>query len=210
MVHSDAGTEQSGKISLFSLSLIFLRLGALTFGGMWAAADRIEKDLVHRRNLITSDELRAMMITAALIPAPKFLGFGGMVGYRVRGYFGSCVALTSLMAPGATLITIAAIFLRGSGDGTLLATIQTSVGLGIVGLLLGNATKMAMKSKLPRRDYVIGLMLGASVPIAVLIFDISLLIMAVGGLIVGSFLIRPRKDTEKADTDNNNNSPEEK
>lgn len=198
MVHSDAGTEQSGKISLFSLSLIFLRLGALAFGGMWAGADRIEKDLVHRRNLITSEELRAMMITAALIPAPKFLGFGGMVGYRVLGYFGSCVALISLMAPGATLVTLAAIFLRGSGDGTLLASVQATVGLGIVGLLLGNATKMTMKSKLPRKDYSIGLVLGASIPIAVLVFDVSLIVMSIGGLIAGAFLIRPKTDKNNA------------
>lgn len=179
------------KISLVALGLMFLRMGALTFGGMWAAVDRIEKELVHKRDLVTVEQVRAMMITAALIPAPKFLAFGGMVGYQLRGFLGSFVALSCLLVPGASMVLLAVMFLSEGAEGTLLASIQRIVGLGIVGLMMGNAVRMAMASKVSTGKRVIGLALGAAVPIGVFFGDISLLILAFAGLALGSILIRP-------------------
>lgn len=181
------------RLSLVALGLLFLRMGALTFGGMWAAADRIEKELVHKRDLITVEQVRAMMITAALIPAPKFLAFGGMVGYQLRGYVGSCVALSCLMFPGAVMVLVAVMFLSEGAEGTLLASIQRIVGLGIVGLLLGNAVRMAMASKVSPAKRAIGLALGAAVPLGVFLGNLPLLVLAVFGLTLGALLIRPKK-----------------
>ena len=95
------------SLSLWTLAWIFFKLGALAFGGMWAAMDRIEKELVIQRGWITKEQQVAMMMTAALIPAPKFLAFGGMVGYSLRGYVGSCIALTTLILPGASVVLVA-------------------------------------------------------------------------------------------------------
>lgn len=191
MSSTETTTPTAPRLSLVALGLLFLRMGALTFGGMWAAADRIEKELVHKRDLISVDQVRAMMITAALIPAPKFLAFGGMVGYQLRGYIGSCVALSCLMFPGALMVLVAVMFLSEGAEGTLLASIQRIVGLGIVGLLLGNAVRMAMASKVSPGKRVIGLVLGAAVPVGVFLGNLLLLVLALVGLTLGAVLIRP-------------------
>ena len=188
---SATNSNPQPTISLLSLGLIFLHIGAVAFGGMWAAIDRIEKELVHKRGLVTEAEVRAMMITAALIPAPKFLAFGGMVGYQLRGYPGSVVSLVSLMAPGFSIVLAVSMFLGQGEEGTLLSSVQYTLTLGIVGLLLGNALKIALSAKVKPWQRALGAAIWAAIPLAVYLGNLSLLVMAVGGLIFGSLFIRP-------------------
>lgn len=190
-VHALTDPLPGPPVSLISLALVFLNMGAFTFGGMWAAVSRIENVLVHKRKWISSDTLRAMMITAALIPAPKFLAFGGMVGYRLRGYTGSVVSLVCLMLPGALLVLVGAILLRQGEPGTLLAAVQHSITLGIVGLLIGNAIHMARSSQLKGWRLIAGLAIAAMIPLMTLVFGIPLLVMALLGLVSGALFIRP-------------------
>lgn len=199
MSSTEVTTPTHSRLSLLTLGFLFLRLGTLTFGGMWAAVDRIEKELVYRRNLVSAEQIRAMMITAALIPAPKFLAFVGMVGYQLRGYAGSCIALSCLLFPGAIMVLAAVMFLTEGSEGTLLASIQRIVGLGIVGLMLGNAVRMAMASRVSPAKTAIGLMLGAAVPIGVFFGNLSLLLLAVSALALGALFIRPEKSAMTAD-----------
>lgn len=189
--------EQPSKISLWHLGVIFMHIGAVAFGGMWAAIDRIEKELVHKRRWTTETDIRAMMITAALIPAPKFLAFGGMVGYQLRGFPGSVVALVCLMAPGFSLILLVTMMVGQAEAGTLLASVQHMLTLGIVGLLLGNAAKIATKTKVALRQRLVGFCIWASIPLAVLLGQVSLLLMAVLGLVLGALLIRPNPIDEE-------------
>ena len=55
---------------------------------MWAAMDRLQRELVERRGLISVEDQRSLMLAAAMIPAPKFLAFAAMVGYRIGGIVG--------------------------------------------------------------------------------------------------------------------------
>lgn len=185
------------EVSLLALAGVFLKMGAFTFGGMWAAFARIEADLVDKRGWISAEHQRAMMITAALIPAPKFLAFGGMVGYRLRGFVGSVVALVCLMLPGALLVLAGAVMMRQGEPGTLLAAVQHSLTVGIVGLLLGNAANMAQRSDLTGRKLFIGSMIAVSIPLMTLAFNVPLMAMALFGLIAGAVFIRPESDTDK-------------
>lgn len=186
-----ATTQARPRVSLLALARVFLKMGALTFGGMWAAMLKIEDELVHRQGWLTADDQKAMMLTAALIPAPKFLAFGGMVGYRLRGFPGSFVALVALMLPGALLVLIFAMTFRQGQEGSLLAAVQRMVSLGIIGLLLGNAVKMARSTKDRSWRLPVGLAIAVSVPLATLLFGAPLMVVAIGGLALGALLIRP-------------------
>ena len=75
--------------------------------------------------------------------------------------------------------------------GTLLGTVKHTVSLGIVGLLIGNAVRMARQSKVKLSSRLVGCGLWATVPIAVHAFGASLLLMAVITLVLGAWLIQP-------------------
>ena len=51
--------------------------------------DRLQKELVERRRLLSIEDQRSLMLAAAMIPAPKFLAFAAMVGYRIGGILGA-------------------------------------------------------------------------------------------------------------------------
>ena len=180
-------------VSFLTLGAVLLRIGATTFGGMWAATQKLEAELVKRRGWLTADEQRSLMIASTLIPAPKFLAFGGLVGFRLRGWAGSLVALVALLVPGALVVLLGAMLLSPEVIGPSIVPVQRAVGIAIIGLLLGNAFRQVSGPRIERRRKAVGIALGASVAVAALA-GVSLLVAAVLGLVLGALLLRGGED----------------
>lgn len=199
----DEQTEQSrarahgtDPVSLLDLMVIFFRIGATTFGGMWAGSQKIEKELVHRRGWLTIEDQKALMMAAALIPAPKFLAFGGMVGFRLRGWLGAILTLSALLAPPALFVLAGTIFLNPEALGGPMVPLQRAVGIAVVGLLFGNAYHQLTSSKVGRREKARGTALAITVAMSI-ILGAPLMLAAIAGLIVGVFVIRNGKEKTK-------------
>ena len=180
--------EPSHELSLLLLGAVLLRIGATTFGGMWAATQKLEAELVRRRAWLSAEEQRSLMIAATLIPAPKFLSFGGLVGFRLRGWAGSVVAIFALLAPGALVVLLGVILLSPEVVGPAIVPLQRAVGVGVIGLLLGNAFRQVSSSKVQGRQKAIGVALAVSVAVAA-IAGVSLILAALVGLVLGTFLL---------------------
>ncbi len=86
-------------VELLGIFRVLFMAGATTFGGMWAATDKLERDLVERTGWLPREELRASFVLATPIPAPRFLGFGALVGYQVGGWPGSFPGLWGCCCP---------------------------------------------------------------------------------------------------------------
>lgn len=185
----EVSAARSKPVSLLNLSLVMFRIGATTFGGMWGATQRLEDELVRRKGWLTLEEQQALMVAATLIPAPKFLAFGGMVGFRLRGWLGSIVSLFSLLAPPATFVVLGVIVLNPDVLGAPIVPLRRATGTAVVGLLFGNAYLQLKASKVEGRDRAIGLVLAASVAIAA-VAGVPLLIAAVAGFTLGALVIR--------------------
>lgn len=180
-------------ISLLALSTTFFRIGASTFGGMWAATQKLENELVHHKRWLTLEEQQTLMVGATLIPAPKFLAFGGMVGFRLGGWPGSIVSLCSLIAPAALFVTMGAIFLNPDVLGAPMVPVRRAVGIAIIGLLFGNAYHQLNSANLKSRKKAAGILLAILVATAA-ISGVPLIVAAVAGFALGTIFIR--KDAE--------------
>ncbi len=157
---------------------------------MWAAIDRLQRELVERRNLLTIDDQKSLMLAAAMIPAPKFLAFAAMVGYRVGGVWGAIGSSVFILLPG-TLIVIAACVLTGAvSENPALVTVQRYVGLGVIGLLVGNAVRMFVGDRIDRDSILFGLLISLGIPVYVILYDGSLIMAACAGIALGSLTIR--------------------
>lgn len=183
-------------ISLLALSMMFFRIGASTFGGMWAATQKIEKELVHRKGWLSLEEQQTLMVAATLIPAPKFLAFGGMVGFRLGGWLGSIVSLCSLVAPAALFVLFGAVFLNPHVLGAPMVPVRRTVGIAIIGLLFGNAYHQLNSRKIKRRRKVAGCLLAIAVASAA-IAGVPLILAAAGGFALGALFIRPALEGSK-------------
>jgi chromate transporter len=168
---------------------VFLYLGATTFGGMWAATQKMEAILVRKKRWLAENEVEALMVAATLIPAPKFLAFGGLVGYRLRGWFGSVLGVVALVAPGTVFVLLCAILLNPTVIGAPLVPIRRAVEIGVIGLLLGNAVQQLKGIKAGNGKKIVGFLLAAGVTGASMA-GLPLMAAALAGIVIGALLLR--------------------
>lgn len=187
----------SQKVSFMNIALTFFRLGATTFGGMWAATQNLDDELVLRKGWLSREELQSMLVTATLIPAPKFIGLGGLIGYRLRGWIGSAVSVFALIAPGALLVLLGVILVNPTLLAGPLAPMHRMVGLAVVGLLFGNAYHQLRSAKVKGRRRTIGFCLGILVAV-ITVAGVPLLLSAGLGFTVGAFLIRDNQEEKES------------
>lgn len=155
--------------------------------------DRLQRELVERRKLISLEDQKSLMLAAAMIPAPKFLAFAAMIGYRIGGIWGAVGSSISIMLPGSVLVLAACILTVVASENPALVTIQHYVGLGVVGLLAGNALRMFVGDGVSLYAVLFGLVISLGIPFYVIVFKGPLIIAACVGLAVGSLLIRADK-----------------
>ena len=89
---------------LRDLAALFLKLGAISFGGPAAHIALIEAEIVRRRQWVTRQQFLDMVGAANLIPGPTSTELAINVGFARAGWMGLTVAGASFILP-ATLIT---------------------------------------------------------------------------------------------------------
>jgi chromate transporter len=106
---AEAGPEGTHQAStqpgrLRELAALFLKLGAISFGGPAAHIALMESEIVRKREWITRQQFLDMVGAANLIPGPTSTETAITVGFARAGWAGLCVAGASFILP-AALIT---------------------------------------------------------------------------------------------------------
>jgi chromate transporter len=89
---------------LKELASVFLKLGAIGFGGPAAHLGMMEDEVVRKRNWLSRDEFLSMVGVTNLIPGPNSTEMAIHVGYLRAGWFGLIVAGSCFILP-AVIIT---------------------------------------------------------------------------------------------------------
>lgn len=182
--------DRMRRIALLDVFRVFLRAGATTFGGMWAATVRLERELVDRAGWLRADELRASFVLATLIPAPRFLGLAGLVGYRVRGWRGAFVGAFGLVMPASLMVLGGAILVGPDLLAGPLAPMTRSVSIAVVAILFASAcAQLRVEHRRARRPRH-GVALSAAI-LAAVVLNVPLVVAAVAGFAVGALALRP-------------------
>jgi chromate transporter len=98
--------EEISPARLRELAFLFLRLGAISFGGPAAHVALIETEIVRKRQWVTQQQFLDMLGAANLIPGPTSTELAINVGFARAGWAGLTVAGVSFILP-AALITAA-------------------------------------------------------------------------------------------------------
>lgn len=186
-------TDRTGRmrsVGLLDVFRVFLHAGATTFGGMWAATAKLERELVDRAGWLRADELRASFVLATLIPAPRFLGLAGLVGYRVRGWRGAFVGALGLVLPASLLVLGSAILLGPDLLAGPLAPLTRSVSVAVIAILFASACAQLRVEHARARRPKHGVALSAAI-FAAVVLNVPLVVAAVAGFAVGALVLRP-------------------
>ena len=183
----------SRAAELLGVFRVLFMAGATTFGGMWAATDKLERDLVDRTGWLSREELRASFVLATLIPAPRFLGLGGLVGHRVGGWLGAFLGSLGLLLPASLLVLTGAVLVGPELLDGPLEPMTRALSIAIVGVLLGNAYRKVSGENGTRRQRRTGVLLAASILLSV-VLGVPLVLAAVAGVVLGALLLRPQPE----------------
>ena len=92
------------KPHLKELALVFLRLGAIAFGGPAAHIAMMDDEIVRRRNWMTREDLLDLMGVTNLLPGPNSTELAIHIGYEQGGWRGLFVAGTCFILPAMTVV----------------------------------------------------------------------------------------------------------
>jgi chromate transporter len=126
---------------LFALSTIFLRMGAVTFGGGFVMIPLMEAEVVNSHHWLTRQEFADATALGQITPGPVLIT-ATFIGYRVAGTLGALVATISIFLP-AFLMTIAAgASLRRFRTNEIVQSFLRGVTPAVVGLLVAAAVSI--------------------------------------------------------------------
>ena len=90
------------------LFLSFLQIGALSFGGGYAAMPLIEAQIVTTHNWLSMTEFANLVTIAEMTPGPIAVNAATFVGTKIGGVAGALVATAGCILPACILVTLIA------------------------------------------------------------------------------------------------------
>lgn len=104
---------QQQKQRLKELALVFLKLGAIAFGGPAAHIAMMDSEVVTRRQWLSREKLLDLLGITNLIPGPNSTELAIHIGYERAGWLGLLIAGSCFILPAMIIVwTLAAIYAR--------------------------------------------------------------------------------------------------
>ena len=97
-------------MNVFTLYLLFAKIGLFTFGGGYAMIPLFQDELVTRHAFISPEEFANMVALAQVTPGPVGLNAATYIGYRQMGVPGALAGTLGVATPSLILVTLAAVF----------------------------------------------------------------------------------------------------
>jgi chromate transporter len=123
---------------LLALSTIFLRMGAVTFGGGFVMVPLIESEVVNSRHWLTHQEFADATALGQITPGPVLIT-ATFIGYRVAGTLGALFATVSIFLPAFLMTMAAGASLRRFRANEIVQSFLRGVTPAVVGLLVAAA-----------------------------------------------------------------------
>jgi chromate transporter len=123
---------------LLALSTIFLRMGAVTFGGGFVMIPLIEREVVESRGWLSHQEFADATALGQITPGPVLIT-ATFIGYRVAGTLGALVATISIFLPSFLMTMAAGVSLRRFRTNEIVQSFLRGVTPAVVGLLVAAA-----------------------------------------------------------------------
>ncbi|HEV7893649.1 MAG TPA: chromate transporter [Pyrinomonadaceae bacterium] len=126
---------------LLTIASIFLRIGAVTFGGGYVMVPLIEAEVVHTHGWLTHREFVEAFALGQITPGPVLIT-ATFIGYKVAGTLGALVATVSIFLPSLVLTIVAGSSLRRFRANRQVQAFLRGVTPAVVGLLVAAAWSM--------------------------------------------------------------------
>ena len=160
----------------------FFKIAALVVGGGYAIVPAAENEFIHRKKLLTEDELLDMMAIIQSLPGIIAGNAALYIGYRAAGVLGAISALIGVATPSTAIILLIAIFLRNI-DLNIPAIQGAFIGAqaAITGLIAVTAVRMILKTI--KNSFT--LITAVAAAAATIVFNVSPVWVIAAGAVLG-------------------------
>ena len=191
---------ENRKTGLMDIFLIFLKIGAFTFGGGYAMIALLEDEFVDKRSWLNESEFLDMTAIAESTPGPVAINAATYLGYKLAGFKGALAASLAVCIPSFAIIYVLSFFYERFQQITWVASAFKGIQACVVYLILSAGLRMFIKMK--KNVFNVSIFAVVSVSfIFVSLFGISfssiyyILICGVVGIVVGTLHnMRNRED----------------
>ena len=167
----------------------FLQIGALGFGGGYAAMPLIQEQIVTRHGWLSVSEFADLITISEMTPGPIAVNSATFVGIRVAGLTGALASTIGCILPSCILVTLIARLYLKYRDLHALQSVLASLRPAVVAMI-ASAGVLIMMNALWSGDVTLGgtnwVMAGIFVLCLVLLRRTKwspILIMALGGVV---------------------------
>ena len=190
------GAARTG--SFLTLGHIFLRIGATAFGGLGAALALVERELVTKRQCLTTADVTEALTYTKLLPGSTVVQVVAYLGYKLGGWSGSAVATAAFVIPSALMmLALGAAYVSVTAVPAMRPAIN-GLTAAVVGLLLATAYRLG-RANIPDR-ITLGIALASIVAGVVLGVSAALIVVVAGLLGVCLYALPFRKQATQEDT----------
>lgn len=166
---------------LFELFIIFLRIGASTFGGGYAMLPSIQKEFVYKKKWATDEEVMDYYAISQCTPGIIAVNTAIFIGYKRKGIIGGIVSTLGMITPSISIITIIAVFFKQFQDILIVQQAFGGIRVAVAALIVSTVINMASRTV---KDWL-GIILFILSFLAIAVFKISPIIAIVIAATVG-------------------------
>ncbi len=137
-----ATTNVNGKVSLASLFVEFLFIGAVSFGGGIVAYEKIL--LTEKKKWLSQDEFMAALAISQTMPGLNSVNLAILAGDKLRGSLGAFFAMLGLILPGSLFVLIAGYAYKEGQDHPIVDLLLAGIAASATGLLAAITYKLGV------------------------------------------------------------------
>jgi chromate transporter len=122
-------------VTLWQLSLAFLKIGTFTIGGGYAMIPLIEREVVDKRQWIDEEAFTELLGLAQAAPGVMAMNIAVFVGYQTKGFGGVAAASLGSILPSFTAILAIVILFAGYKQNEVVERVFKGMRPAVVALI---------------------------------------------------------------------------
>lgn len=131
---------------LWQLFLAFLKIGAFSFGGGYAAMPLIQSEVIDTYGWLTQEDFSDLLAIAEMTPGPIAVNAATFVGTQIAGIPGALCATLGVILPSCVFVTILASFYQKYRSLQVMKSILAALRPAVVAAILAAGLTIMISS----------------------------------------------------------------
>ncbi len=134
-------------LKILDLFWTFFKIGIVCFGGGYTMIALIEKEIVEKKQWITSEDMLNIIAIAETTPGPIAINTSTYVGFRKGGVIGAIAATFGVVLPSFAIICAISFFIDAFSSNIYVAYALKGMRIGALVLILGAVIRLFKKTE---------------------------------------------------------------